>query len=144
MIDSGATSLFIHEDFCRQHKVFTVPLENPITVYNIDGTLNEAGSITRRAKLNLTVASYTFKEEFLVTNISPEDVILGLLWLKKWNPDIDWKTGDVKVQLRGEVTDTPLSSLHHINANRKQRREWLRAGIIDDTKDEVWILAGYT
>ncbi|GJE91118.1 hypothetical protein PsYK624_072670 [Phanerochaete sordida] len=97
MIDSGATSLFIHEDFCRQHKVFTVPLENPITVYDIDGTLNEAGSITRRVKLNLTVGSYTFKEEFLITNTRPKDVILGL-----------------------------------------------PASIIHDTKDEVWILAGYT
>ncbi|GJF00731.1 polyprotein [Phanerochaete sordida] len=122
----------------------TVPLENPITVYNIDGTLNEAGSITRRAKLNLTVGSYTFKEEFLVTNIGPEDVILGLPWLKKWNLDINWETGDVKFQLRSEATDTPLSGLHQIDANREQRREWLRAAIINDTKDEVWILAGYT
>lgn len=83
MIDSGATQLFIHEDFCRQHKIFTVPLDDPITVYNIDGTLNKTGTISRKAVLKLTVGSYTFKEEFLVTNLGPEDVILGLPWLKK-------------------------------------------------------------
>ena len=89
MIDSGATSLFIHGDFCKQHKILTVPLKQEITLYNIDGTKNEAGSITHCTRLQLTVGSYTFKEEFLVTNINLEDIILGLLWLKKWNPNID-------------------------------------------------------
>lgn len=117
MIDSGTTSLFIHEDFCKQHKVFTVSLENPITVYNIDGTLNQAGSIARKVKLSLTIGSYMFKEEFPVTNIGLEDVILGLLWLKKWNPNINWETGDVKFQLCGKATDTLLSGLHQIDAN---------------------------
>ena len=70
MIDSGVTQLFIHEDFCRQHRIFTVPLEDPITVYNIDRTLNKTGTISRKAVLKLTVGSYTFKEEFLVTNLS--------------------------------------------------------------------------
>ena len=144
MIDSGATSLFIHGDFCKQHKILTVPLKREITLYNIDGTKNEAGSITHRARLQLTVGSYTFKEEFLVTNIGPEDVILGLPWLKKWNPNIDWETGDVQFQFRGGAEDTPGFGIHQIDANRSERREWLRAGVVEDSKDEVWILAGYT
>ncbi|KDQ33977.1 hypothetical protein PLEOSDRAFT_1080989 [Pleurotus ostreatus PC15] len=30
-----------------------------------------------------------------VTNLGNVDVILGLTWLKKHNPEIDWKTGEV-------------------------------------------------
>ena len=81
MIDSGATSLFIHEDFCKQHRILTVPLKNPITVYNIDGTLNHAGSITHFARLGLTIEDNTQWLDFLITDIGEEDVILGLPWL---------------------------------------------------------------
>ncbi|KAG9219386.1 hypothetical protein CCMSSC00406_0010429 [Pleurotus cornucopiae] len=32
---------------------------------------------------------------FYVTNLGNVDVILGLTWLRKHNPEIDWKTGEV-------------------------------------------------
>lgn len=141
MIDSGATALFVNKKFCKRKGILTVPLKREITLYNIDSTHNSAGSITHYAKLRLTVGSSKSNETFLVTNVGPEDVILGLPWLKKTNPAIDWETGDIR--LRSD-TDAPPPSLHQIDANRTERRQWLKAGIIQDTTDELWILAGYT
>ena len=34
--------------------------------------------------------------------------------------------------------------LHRIRANRRLRRQWLRAGITHNTQEEVWCAAGYT
>ena len=69
---------------------------------------------------------------------------MGHQWLQQWNPNIDWETGDVQFQFRDGAEDTPVFGIHQIDANRSERREWLRAGIVEDSKDEVWILAGYT
>ena len=53
MVNSGATSLFIDPKFTNKHGMFKELLENPIWLYNIDGLLNEAGSITHKSQADL-------------------------------------------------------------------------------------------
>jgi len=55
-----------------------IPLEHPILLYNIDGSRNEAGSITHKVKLALRVGQDVEKFDFFVTSLGPEKVILGL------------------------------------------------------------------
>ena len=83
MIDSGATGLFIHSNFVQRHNVFSRPLPHSISVYNIDGSPNIAGSITHSTRLRVLVDEQEQWMEFLVTNIGTEDVILGLPWLRE-------------------------------------------------------------
>ena len=45
MVDTGATGDFIDQDFVTNNKLPTRKLSEPIPVHNVDGTLNEAGSI---------------------------------------------------------------------------------------------------
>jgi len=45
MVNTGATGDFVDQDFVNQAKLPTRKLSQPIPVYNIDGMLNEAGSI---------------------------------------------------------------------------------------------------
>ncbi|KAG5722774.1 hypothetical protein E4T56_gene7985 [Termitomyces sp. T112] len=45
LLDSGATGLFLNTDYVQQHCLTTHPLSRPIPVYNVDGMLNETGSI---------------------------------------------------------------------------------------------------
>jgi len=45
MVDTGATGDFIDQDFVAREKLPTRKLSQLILVYNVDGTLNEAGSI---------------------------------------------------------------------------------------------------
>ena len=47
MVDTGATGDFIDQDFVTREKLPTRKLSQPIPVYNVDGTLNEAGSICK-------------------------------------------------------------------------------------------------
>ena len=45
MVNTGATGDFIDQDFVTAAKLPTHKLSQPILVYNMDGTLNEAGSV---------------------------------------------------------------------------------------------------
>ena len=74
MVDSGATALFIGEAFARHHKMFLEPLAKPIKLLNIDGTLNQAGSIHYKMRLILRTGTKEKKFEFLVTDCGPETV----------------------------------------------------------------------
>lgn len=58
MIDSGATALFVSERFVKRNDITTKPLPHEITVHNIDGTPNKAGSITHYTRLQMKVGSY--------------------------------------------------------------------------------------
>ena len=101
MIDSGATGLFLSQSFVDKHNVYTHPLRHPIELFNIDGSNNSAGYITHRARLRLVVSGREEWTEFLVTNIGSEDVILGLPWLRKVNPNIDWLIGRLQYRPGG-------------------------------------------
>jgi len=165
MIDSGATGLFLNRKFVRRHGILLEPLKQPIRLTNIDGSLNVAGSITHYASLRLTVGDNVEKAEFLVTDLGPEDVILGLPWLQRTNPDIDWEQGEMhldhetpseegpEIASTGENPDreTPAQEgledetpFYRINANRAERRRLTKIGILEHSSEEVWCAAGYT
>ncbi|KAF5372669.1 hypothetical protein D9615_009845 [Tricholomella constricta] len=46
LVDSGATGSFLNIAFVEKHKLTTKVLSQPSPVYNIDGTLNEGGSVS--------------------------------------------------------------------------------------------------
>ena len=69
-------------------------------------------------------------------------MILGLPWLKKENPSIDWETRDIKLE-NSNSEPAPLC-LSQINANCDECYYWFSTGIIKNTSNEAWILADYT
>jgi imidazole glycerol phosphate synthase subunit HisF len=93
LLDSGAGGIFINQRFIKNRNLTTSLLQKPILVKNIDGTLNKNGTITRSTITDLSVNGKRMKTRFLVTGLGKETIILGLPWLQKVNPDIDWKKG---------------------------------------------------
>jgi hypothetical protein len=53
LIDSGAGGIFINESYAKQNNIPLSPLQNPIPVFNVDGTPNKDGVITHYANLTL-------------------------------------------------------------------------------------------
>jgi hypothetical protein len=51
LLDSGATGLFINRALVQKKGIHMRQLEHPITVYNIDGSINREGSITEEVTL---------------------------------------------------------------------------------------------
>ena len=145
MVDSGATSLFIDCKFVNQHKMLLEPLTQPITLYNIDGSLNEAGSITHKVRLLLKVGQDEEKFDFFVTSLGPEKVILGLPWLRHRNPSIDWQKGTMKLSATSGTSPEPIEvEVTKIAANRMEHRRLLAEKVLDTSQDEVYCLAGFT
>lgn len=97
MVDSGATTTFLSRRFVKENRVVTRKLATPIPLYNIDGTLNRDGTITDVAILELEIGAHREKVVFTVTDIGMEDIIIGLDWLRKHNPEVDWDQGTLKL-----------------------------------------------
>jgi hypothetical protein len=135
MIDSGATALFVSKRFVQCHHIICSPLPNTIALHNIDGFKNKAGLLTHFARLTLTIGSWKEPTGFLVTDLGSEDIILGLPWLKKVNPTIDWDSGEMEIPNSPEQFTPTLP--HLLKTNRLERRAWIKAGIITDASDEI-------
>jgi hypothetical protein len=51
LLDSGATGLFINHALVHGNGIHTHKLEQPVIMYNINGTINKGGSITEEVTL---------------------------------------------------------------------------------------------
>jgi hypothetical protein len=138
MVDCGATALFISERFVKENNVRTRPLGRKIRLCNIDGSDNRAGHISRSVRLRLRVGESCAWEEFMVTDLGPEDVVLGLPWLRKVNPEIDWGGGTLSMRSEGQM------KTEQIAASRTQRRRWWKARVLEDPSERLWCAAGFT
>lgn len=95
LVNSGANDNFVDTDFVKSHELPIYKLSVPEEVHAIDGTLLEV--VTHRTEpLKLALSSnQEFVELFVIT--SPMNlVILGIPWLKRHNPHIDWATGTIR------------------------------------------------
>ncbi|KAI0699681.1 hypothetical protein BC835DRAFT_1457125, partial [Cytidiella melzeri] len=57
---------------------------------NRNGTPNQDGVIDIVVILNMKIGNHKERTIFMVTNIGPEDVIIGIIWLWYHNPIINW------------------------------------------------------
>ena len=63
------------------------------TVYNVDGTLNQHGTIDRACNLLVSRGNKKIRQRFYVTNLGRNRFILGYPWFREFQPDIDWANG---------------------------------------------------
>jgi hypothetical protein len=66
--DTGAEEKFIDQNFVQNQKIETKELKYPIEVFNVDGTPNKQGTITKYIWLDLTISRQTQTHNLLVYN----------------------------------------------------------------------------
>ena len=98
MVDSGATALFMSKNYVVKEQLQTFQLCNAIDIFNIDGSCNTAGCIREYVRMLMTVDGYKHSVDFLVTDLGGENIILGLPWLRRVNPEINWEKGRLLVK----------------------------------------------
>lgn len=101
MIDSGATGLFIDEEFVRKMGLKTHKKRRPSPLSLFDGT--KVKDITEKVYLNLHLRGMVQKLACDVTVLSHYAIILGLPWLKTYNPHIDWRNEIIEISEDGEL-----------------------------------------
>lgn len=90
MIDSGATGLFMDVHFANQHQIPLTELERPQKLHLFDGQETSAGRMTKQATIFIELGAHRERAKFLITKLGDYDVVLGLPWLRKHSPNIDW------------------------------------------------------
>src|ERR1700756_2879346 len=111
LLDSGATDNFISEDTWKRLGVGRKKLEAPITVYNVDGTENKQGKLTYYCRLRVKYDGKEDLQNFYLTDLGKDRLILGFPFLHKFNPQVDWRKGVLK---EGMVT-IQSAMLKHVN-----------------------------
>ena len=117
LLDCGATSEFIDSSFVLESGIPVRRLSQPIPIFNVDGSPNEAGAITEIADVVLRYNGHSERVQFAVTRLGKEKLILGMSWLRKHNPEVNWETGRVS------MTRCPTSCTTCRDDARKERRE---------------------
>src|ERR1700761_6446826 len=111
MIDSGATEDFIDQEVCSKHGIKMIKAKNPREIYLADGKPSAMGPVTHTTKVPMDISSHREVAILQVANLQNHEVILGMPWLRKHNPTIDWN--DKKITFNDErCTTWCLNSLH--------------------------------
>ena len=99
LLDSGVTGLVISSEFTRKQGFKLKRLERPMYMRNVDGLLNKEGPIEHTVKVNIYYQGHRERTKINVIGRQKWIVILEMLWLARHNPEIDWKTGEVKMTM---------------------------------------------
>ena len=122
LIDSGATHSFIDKCLTEKFPQNILDLDIPIPLKLFDEQPTSAGDITSTFKDTISFADSSIQTvKFLITQLHPmAPVVLGLPWLKEFNPEINWKdltlTFQGKERISASLVDS-FNQLHLLNHN---------------------------
>jgi hypothetical protein len=154
LLDSGATGIFVDREFVHKSGLKTHILPHPIKVYNIDGTLNQGGSITEEITLMMSHRGHKERAVFEVCDLGKATLIVSHPWLRKHNPEINWKTGEVKLTCcpaecnvfiqtarkdhkRKKITDRWKYKVTMEEVDDEDRDAHIRGGVIEEKEDTI-------
>ncbi len=81
LVDSGCTSSTISREFVEKHNIPTHAIAALITIYNTDGTKNQAGQITTFAELHIKIGDHAEWIDLTVTDLKDWTIFLEHDWL---------------------------------------------------------------
>ena len=95
MIDCGATSQFMDEEFARKNGFEIRVKRYPERLELADGKETQAGLITHDAVVTLRIDQHEEKLVFQLTRLGHYPMILGKSWLARHNPVINWRLNTI-------------------------------------------------
>ena len=118
LLDSGATENFLDLNVWKSTKIGRFKMERSILIRNVDRTNNKSGNIEYFCWLPVNLGSERAKMKFYLTSLGNDRIILGYPFLWYFNPEIDWRTA----QLKGQVTIETLKQ----TAIQRKIEEWTK------------------
>ena len=97
LLDSGVTGLVMSSEFARKQEFKLKKLDRPMYVRNVGGSLNKERPIKHTVEVNIYYQGHRERIEIDVLGRQKWTVILGMPWLAHYNPEIDWRTEEVKM-----------------------------------------------
>ena len=114
LVDSGAEGeVFISEEFAIRNNLEVIPLDVPTSISAVDGAPIGSGMILGRiCNLALRLGDNYVNAEVsaFVIQMKKFPAILGIKWLRKVNPKIDWNTGLMEIPAANSVSISVIES----------------------------------
>ena len=89
LLNSRCTGTTINERFAKEKGLRTYKLPVSIPIYNVDRSINSAGSIRKFAIVEMRIGDHFEQIAMAMSNLSTHPIFLGYDWLRKHNPQID-------------------------------------------------------
>ena len=128
LLDSGAMGLVMSSEFARKKGFKLKKLERPMQVRNVDGSFNRERPIENTVEVNVYYKGHVERTEIDVIGGQKWGVILVMPWLERHNPEIDWKTGEVKMTRCPEECGRQWRPVQGKLGWEKQKEEEAREG----------------
>lgn len=110
LIDSGSTHDFSNSSFAMRQGSL-VDLSQPVPVEFANG---DRGSVTQAARILGRIDGHYLSLQTLVIDLpNGYDIVLGMPWLHRYNPQIDWLRSTIKIRY--------YKGTHLLSANRGSR-----------------------
>ena len=94
-----------------------------MNVRNVDGSLNKERLIENMVKVNIYYQGHRKRTEIDVIGGQKWTVILEILWLACYNPEIDWRKGEVKMTRYPEKCEKQWRPVQGKSGWEKQKEE---------------------
>ena len=95
----------------KNNNLVTYKLANLYHVINADGTPNKVGYITEYVQAYVEIRLHRITQYLFVTNLGNKEIMIGYLYLDKYNPNIDWQKGQQELT---RCLDICTSKVHKI------------------------------
>ena len=89
--------LVMSSEFARKQRFKLKKLERLVHIRNVDSSLNKKEPIEHTVEVNIYYQGHRERTKIDVIEEQKWMVILGMPWLAWHNPEINWKTGEVKM-----------------------------------------------
>jgi hypothetical protein len=94
-LNCGATECFISQRFIDEHWLGVRYMKTPHKIENADGSPNTGGNLRYYIDLTVTTGTQSHPLRFYITDIGPDNLVLGYPWFKATNITPDWKNGTI-------------------------------------------------
>jgi hypothetical protein len=95
LLDCGAGGIFISQDFVTERNIKTEPRPFPLIMKDAAGRV--LGTCTRIVTTTLVLGNHQEDITLEVGNVK-HPIILGITWLRRHNPLVDWVTGKISYE----------------------------------------------
>jgi hypothetical protein len=115
LVDSGASINLIHEDEVLRLKLEKRPCKHPVKLTLADG--HRMNPSSHYVSLNFTIEGVPQTENFLVAPIGRHPMILGMPWLQRSNPSIDWRRRSLRPTFELTTRENKSPTPNHTTTN---------------------------
>jgi hypothetical protein len=121
LLDCGSTTNFISKRFAMKHHVDTVKIATAQVVRLADGTSQNTCKLATNFHFIEPLGEREFVEDLLVFPLESYDIILGMPWLRRHNPVIDWTTDRITFP-KFQPLKNLLKNNHNHNISQSQQQ----------------------